>query len=179
MLRHQNPPPVVTELLATELELTAWHEAGHAVAYAVTGLPLHSVSLRYQSRWRMGRQWKVAGVTRLAAVRPVRIPDSWREPLAVAALAGPEAEARRLHETSGMPLGAARREADLAGARYDLRDAAADLKRTPLTLADARENAASLVAGMWPVIGVVAALMQPGRALPGSRVRELTRQAVA
>jgi hypothetical protein len=184
MTPHRVIPLDVAEHLAPEVDLTAWHEAGHAVAYVAAGLPLHSVYVRIDSRWRAGRQWKVSGSTRITAGRRgMPVPDSQREWFAVAALAGPEAEARRLHEVSGMTLRDARREADEAGGRDDLADAAEDLKFSAyMTMASARKSTIALVRRMWPVIGQVAALLEPGRVVPGAVVREIVEpvmQAVA
>jgi hypothetical protein len=82
-----------------------------------------------------------------------------------------------------MTLRDARREADGTGGRDDLADAAEDLKFSAyMTMASARKSTIALVRRMWPVIGQVAALLEPGRVLPGAVVREIVEpvmQAVA
>lgn len=69
-------------------ETTAWHEAGHAVARAVLGLPFRYVTIRPRSPGTLGN----------IAARPARRPG-WA--LAVAAAAGPWAELRYLADESG------------------------------------------------------------------------------
>src|SRR5262249_29452680 len=105
-------PPAAVNPADAEWAAAAWHEAGHAVAQAAQGLPLFDATIWWAKKWTITGRWYKA----LGTVRPTEEGGYWADvddvdgsvKEIIAALAGPEAEARYLARTHGMPLAEAR-----------------------------------------------------------------------
>jgi hypothetical protein len=146
-------------ILARERDLAAWHEAGHAVAYVLGGLPLHDARIWKESN---GRGW--AGRVRPTPVGiECEVPEEKLTAVAVAALAGPEAEAQRIHQTSGGRLSSIRNwvEAhnDVPGGDFD--GLPELLTLAGITLTEADRIATDMVAAWWPQITRVEDIRTP------------------
>lgn len=157
---------------AFEGDLTAWHEAGHAVAHVLTGIPFYDAQIWVEplqaGRWRKQRRWR--GEVRLAPDGAgIWVPDEQLAAFTVAVLAGPETEARRIHQTHGrhVPLAAIR-----AAVEEDHGYAYGDFDRLPelladagMTRAEADQITADRVAEWWPHITRVAGLLLTERSM--------------
>jgi hypothetical protein len=157
-------PPVVDED-----HVTAWHEAGHAVVYLLQGRSLRYVTLRPRAAGRVG----------FTAVRPRRVDLS---SLAVAAHAGPLAQARHILDTTSaaerdredVTADDVRVEAYLHGGHNDLA-VIADARRAyglparrPGLWAGIPQD---LIDRYWLAIGRVATALLEHRTLTGHQVR--------
>lgn len=150
--------------------LTAWHEAGHAVAYVVQGRSLRYVTLRPR---RAGR----AGFT---AVRPRPVELST---VAVIAHAGPLAQARHILDTTSdtdlrredITAADIRLDAYLHGGHDDLQ-LVAQARRAyglPARQTDMWEGIAQdLLDRHWPQVAAVAAGLLEHRTLTGRQIRD-------
>ena len=163
--------------LAAVWDLTAWHEAGHAVAAVVQGLPVLSAKVR-----RGGGLFRGArGVS--GSVRHDRLnfrlvsAGAGIDKLIVTALAGPEVEARCLASASGRPLHVVRAEVERDQQDSDFGTVAAYLRSSALTRSDADIEASALVSQWWDVIEEVAGLLAAHGKLSGAEIREAVRTA--
>jgi hypothetical protein len=163
--------------LAEVWDLTAWHEAGHAVAAVVQGLPVLNAKVR-RAGGLFGGGPGVSG-----SVRHDRL--SFRmlsagadlDKLIVTALAGPEVEARCLAAASGRPLHVVRAEVEQDQQDSDFANVARYLQSSALTRADADCEASALVSRWWDVIEEVAAQLAAYGKLSGAEIREAVRAA--
>lgn len=161
------------EILAGERDLTAWHEAGHAVADVAAGLPFHDVQI-----WVESEQW--TGAVRLAPddeswwVPPEQLPD-----FVVMLLAGPEAEARRIHQTYGrhVPLPAIRAglvdEHEYIGGNFN--GLPELLTLAGITREEAERRTADMVTAWWPQITRVASILHTTRAMTSAEITDVAR----
>lgn len=177
-------PAGLSRAAAAEWEATAWHEAGHAVASVMLGLPLHDASIWWQSAWwSLGWLAKPRGLVRATDAEDggCHVDDgdtgSW-DKVVIVALAGPEAEARRVAGMSGRPLAVTRAEAELGERDGDFRDATDYLRFASLTREQADQRAAVFVTQWWDAIRTVAGLLQAAHTLTAAEIREAitTRQ---
>lgn len=172
-------------ILASERDLTAFHEAGHAVAHVLTGLPFYDARIWVETDrrgWRRERRWR-------GVVRPTPesdgylVADEHLAGLAVVVLAGPEAEARRIHQTDGWhcALSAIRTgvqedndypDGDLDGLPELLADAG-------VTRAEAERVTADLVAAWWPQIAHIADILQQRRNMMSAEITAVVQRPTA
>lgn len=170
------PPEAAEKGLADQLDLTAWHEAGHAVALVVAGRPLYRVRVAYQVR-RHGRSvsWRVSGRSRTSPFLPAR--DRVRS--VTATLAGPEAEARRACAITGVPLSRARAEA-LQANPDDAHDAARVRRLAGISGTEAAVRAAAVVDAHLDAVARVADLLAvrawTGQAVTGAEIRAVVSE---
>jgi len=149
--------------------LTAWHEAGHAVVYLLQGRSLRYVTLRPHAAGRAG----------FTAVRPRRVDLS---AVAVAAHAGPLAQARYVLDTTGeaerhredVTVESVRLDAYLHGGHDDLA-VIAEARRAYGLAADRSDLwagiAQDLIDRHWTEIGRVATGLLEHRTLTGAQLR--------
>lgn len=167
------PPTDVVEKLAPEREQAAVKEAGRAVALVAFGLPLHDLSVEYRRSPRRSG-WIVEARTR--EVRRGALNLSGIEAvngMAVAAAAGPVAEARWLAQHNGMTLAAALLQTFRPD---DAREAARYHQHSDWSLDAEVARTTELVEQQWATITAVAAeLLRHGR-LTGDEVRRLVAQ---
>jgi hypothetical protein len=166
-------PSDVVEAFAHERPLFAVHEAGHAVAQVVGGLPLHDVRIGYWRSWT-GRCWRLEGrarPTRRGGFK-VRGTAAIRAAL-VASMAGPEAEARWLDRTTGTTLAAARAQAMRDSRDGDGRQIARLFPDSEWARAEFDQNVQELVERHWPLITQLADQLLRHSCLTGDAVRTL------
>jgi hypothetical protein len=169
------PPDDVLELLQPQWDATSFHEAAHGVAQVARGLPLHDVEIRYKSS-PFGRWWTVNGQVRLSRRGSLRVRDddtASMDGIVVAALAGPEAEARWNHRVTGIGLREARDQAARENSDGDLRRVRTYLRTSSLSRAAADQLAVELVDRWWPVIDRLAAALRAQHRVAGDDVRRL------
>lgn len=154
----------------------------HAVAQVVRCLPLRDVFLRYRWSWTARRwsvvSWSVVSRTRIVRRRrdmPTRIEAA--RALAVAAAAGPEAEARWLAQQTGMPLDAAREHVMAESGNRDVRRAACFARRSDLTPDELALRVRALVDRHWDLITGLADQLVLHGYLTGSAVRDFVHHA--
>lgn len=158
-------------------QITAAHEAGHAVVAALLGVPLEHAKIH--PRWFSDA---VDGVVE-AEAQPFVLGtyEDKFDRYAVIALAGPEAEAYWRHKTEDADLDAARaaafdaathsHEADVNNARRCLRKGSGHL-----SLGQARSQARRLVTHHWNAITRTAAALDKHSTLNGARLHKLAGQ---
>lgn len=168
--------------LAEERDLTAWHEAGHAVAQVLGELPFYDVRIWLESRgsmWRREKRW--SGALRLVPdVELWWIPDERLPEFVVACLAGPEVEARWIHHKApGVPL------ADIRAALVDEHEYVGGnfnglpelLALAGLTRMEAERRTAALVEAWWPQITHVACVLRTSGVMTGGEVAAVVNAA--
>lgn len=173
-MKFRNPPPAVVDALVSDMPITAVHEAAHAVAQLIAGLPLHDVSIGYQRRWLLW--WTFSGQVRMSPRGGIRVDHGDLQVVrgtVVASLAGPEAEARWLATTTGIPLEVARAQAFRDNRDGDIRNTAALVRHCRWSQTELDHQVRDLVARHWLPITVVAAALQQHRHLTGAAVRTL------
>lgn len=168
-------PPEAISKLAGETELTAYHEAGHAVVIAVTGRPLRYVQVRYQARRRSGAvDWRVQGRTATSMF----VPDAALVDAAVVALAGPEAEARRISELRNLPLPITRAMV-LEENPHDTGQADRLLRTARTDRSAAAARAEEIIGRHWDgltvIVGSIVSGARSGKRVPARTVREMAR----
>lgn len=162
-------PPEYRAALADEWAAAAWHEAGHAVAQAAAGLPLHRSRIAYKGRrtWR-AEHWCVTARTDLTQAGGL-FRKTTRDDL-VAVMAGAEAEALWLYDNKGMTTADARRTARDA-ADDDNRQALRFAGGSKLAVIEAADEAALQVRLRRAAIAEVARLLQANGTVTGAQVR--------
>lgn len=162
-------PDAGPSLSASQDTLTAWHEAGHAVAYVVQGRSLRYVTLRPRGTGRAG----------FTAVRPRAVELST---VAVVAHAGPLAQARHVLDTTSdielrredITADDVRLDAYLHGGHDDLQ-LIAQARRAyglPARQADPWAGMAQdMLDRYWPQVAQIAAALLEHRTLTGQQVR--------
>ena len=163
-----------------EWAAAAWHEAGHAVAQAAQGLPLFDAAIWWKAKWTITGRWYKA----LGAVRPTEEGGYWADDddvdgtvkTIIAALAGPEAEARYRAAAHGTPLAEARADLERKERDGDFANVAAYLPLTPLTRERANELAAAFVTEHEDRIREIAGLLQARGTLTGDEIRAATTE---
>jgi hypothetical protein len=176
----RQPPQWAADALQTERERCAYHQAGHALAHVTQRLALDGVTVRSTSRQRiLWREWSITGATSRSAEPGPSVDErdarTWNL-IAVAALAGPEAEAQWLSRTNGAPLDAAREHASANDLDGDLKAADAALRFATWTRFEAQFRAREIVTAGWPAIEEVAAALRDQPRLTGDAVRELAQR---
>lgn len=141
--------------------LTAWHEAGHAVALVVLG------GVVQQARM-IGGSGRVGGV-----VSPVAAFTPSPAGLLVVAMAGRAATAEYLVRVHGQGRGYAWRHAE-AGAVDDMVVARREARRAGLSLSRAEDAARRLVRDRWRQVRAVAVMLDRHGSVSDTRVRSIT-----
>jgi hypothetical protein len=170
-----SPSPLVwgfsAETFAVERDLTAWHEAGHAVAHVLTGLSFHDARL-WTERDRRRRRWR--GRIRLTPEETGSwVPDEQLPAIALAVLAGPETEAQRIRQTSGGDLAEIRAEVEQeqSSAGGDFDGLPELLAAAGITRDHADQAAADMVADWWPQISRIAGILHTQLSMTSAEVK--------
>lgn len=172
------PPADVVDQLRPQWTLTSVHEAGHAVAQVVAGLPLYDVRIFYRSS-RFGRWWRVNGDTRMSRHGGMSLDHSDTpsfDGIVIAALAGPEAEARWLHQSTGCALRVTRARVAREHQDGDLKRVRRYLRYSSRSPAESDQIAASLVHDWWPAIVRVAAELSARHQISGTTVQRMVHR---
>lgn len=156
--------------LASLWESVSIHEAGHAVAGIVLGVPVDHVQLSYQrvNLWR----WEVVGWT---AIGPGGHGADLDEDIAVRfMLAGLEAEALWISAATGIPLDQVRGEVQSRKANQgDVDQINACLPDSGLTLDQACDWVHDTLHDQWQTVTYVAEALREHRFLSGTDVARL------
>lgn len=154
-----------------ELLIVSYHEAGHAALHVEFELPLHEARVGVKRRL-------FGGVEGWGYVHAFPGGDGFVNSIGdyiLASIAGPEAEARLLHQLNGGSLKTARRQAyafsrdgDFGAAREYVRDA-------PFTLRDAEMEAQDWVAKVWPSVEAIAAALRERGRMKAREIRRVAR----
>jgi hypothetical protein len=180
-----------------ELDLTFFHEAGHAVAGYLTGRRVHEIAILED-----GKNW---GMCRYASPRwtPRVVTERWRREVIIRALAGPVAECiREGHTTETLAEFEARRpemakratgddyQSDIAAARAAASPWGWDVAPDFAVMCDAHEEAAyldwmwvrtrSMLTRYWPAVeALVGELQWVEEPIPGRRAHKIIREAMS
>ena len=148
--------------MPVDVDLTAWHEAGHAVHRVTARLPFRYVTIRPRT----------AGTTGLIKAWPAWR-NSWK--VTMSAAMGPAAEARRLVEREGLGL-------DEAIWYVETSEAAVDDRRCVEGWGFSWPVAAAVASlrldALWPAISSVAEGLTQRRTLRHAEVADLCRDSL-
>lgn len=177
-MRATMPPADGIERLAPEWAAISIHEAGHAVAGVLIGLPVYEVWLRYErgGAW-LGTSWVVNGNTEVAPDRGTVDGTLEQEILFVAA--GLEAEAMWRATANRCSLRAARRlvNGNRVNRSGDLQvlDACFREPDAPFTRKQAGERVHELLVANWSAVEQVAEQLRTFGRLAGGDIQRLVR----
>lgn len=159
--------------LAADRDLAAWHEAGHAVAHVHADLSFQGAKI-WADPSRRGWNGEVTPVDGGCWVLDEQLPA-----FAVMVLAGPETEARRIHQTSGQRFSLSdiraevERDQDYPGGDFDMLPEL--LALAGITRAEADRLTAHAVTAWWPQIACVAGILLAKRSMSSAEIRAVVQ----